>query len=294
MTTDTISVTEFARDAGIPYSTAARWCQPGPGNRIPAEKQDDGTWAIPRAEADRVIAARRKAQLDEDRRDSAVEFLLFIRLQRATRAGERLARAMEEASAAYAALSAAQQADVADLRSLVAPLALAVKEVEELAFYAGVLDELNRQAPDAERIRNALRGIDPCPGHEEALLPAPQANGFPAGWPDGVKAQLAPMHPVTAPTEQTMTADQWAAAHASDTMESIDRGILNATRTINQKRGECCIATALINRIIATYDELERVRQDNHHLREEKAIVWDTIITGSVPPVSNSQPGTRE
>lgn len=136
-----------------------------------------------------------------------------------------------------------------------------------------------------ERIRNAL---------DNALLPPPQANGFPAGWPDGVKAQLAPMHSVTAPTEQAMTADQWAAAHASDTMESIDRGILKATRTINQNRGECCIATALINRILATYDEFERVRQDNHHLREEKAIVWDTIITGSVPPVSNSQPGTRE
>lgn len=150
MTTDTISVTEFARDAGIPYSTAARWCQPGPGNRIPAEKQDDGTWAIPRAEAKRIIAERRKVELDEDRRDSTIDFLVFIRLQRATRAGEGLVRAMAGADASVKAASPEQLADVAFLRSLVAPLSLAIKEVEELAFYAGVLDELNREVPDAE------------------------------------------------------------------------------------------------------------------------------------------------
>jgi hypothetical protein len=55
----------------------------------------------------------------------------------------------------------------------------------------------------------------------------------------------------------------------TEMMERIDFGILNAIRTINQQRGECCIATALIDRIFATYHALAAARQEIARLRTD-------------------------
>jgi hypothetical protein len=131
--------------AGVPYSTAARWCQNDP---VLARK-DGANWRVSQAEAKRVIDGRRKAELIEDRLSVILDHLALERDKRTTAA----AAAAREVGDKIHELSREQLADRAQLRALVAPLSLAVRAIEDLAVLDLQLDELSRQTRDDEWTR---------------------------------------------------------------------------------------------------------------------------------------------
>lgn len=149
MTGTHITPREFSEMASVPYTTAVYWFRHG-RLKSAATKQEDGTWTVPRREAERVVAERRNADLLENRLGAAVEVTMSVRDKRAALLGARLAFAAARFAEDFAVLSAKGPVDGASLRSAAAALTLAAKEVEALALYDGLLDEMSRETRDDE------------------------------------------------------------------------------------------------------------------------------------------------